>query len=74
MDVVNCKRCKKIFRKVNSPYCDACQKEEEKVFKAVKDYLYDHPNQDIQQIAKDTGVPVSKLLEYIKEGRFAAGS
>jgi hypothetical protein len=53
-----------------SPYCDACGKLEEETFRAVREYLYAKPKSDIHEISAATGVPVPKLLEFIKDGRF----
>ena len=69
MDIVNCPRCGKLFTRMSSPICDACEKEEEKIFQDVKKYIEDNPNSHLEEVATATGVSVKKLLKYLREGR-----
>jgi len=69
MDIANCPRCGKLFTRMSNPICEACEKEEEKIFQDVKKYIEDHPNSHLEEVATETGVSVKKLLKYLREGR-----
>ena len=68
-EAANCRRCKKIFQKIRDSFCPACIDAEEAIFATVKEFLYAHPNSNVQQIAKGTGVSATRILAYMKEGR-----
>jgi hypothetical protein len=74
MEMANCRKCKKLFAKIDSPICDDCKKEEEKLFEEVKKYLRDNPNSTLSQIAEATGMPLKKLMAYLREGRLEVAS
>ena len=74
MEMANCRRCRKLFAKIDSPICDDCKKEEEKLFEEVKKYLRDFPNSTLSQISEATGMPLKKLVAYLREGRLEVAS
>ena len=67
----NCKRCGKVFVTATEHYCHDCLLVEEALFRDVRDYLYSNPGSDITCVSKSTGVPVNKILEYIRNGRIS---
>lgn len=70
MNIRNCSKCGKIYAyDGTSKLCPKCRKEEEEEFKRVKEYIYDHPEANIQLVSEETGVPVKKILRYLREGR-----
>lgn len=69
MDIRNCRRCGKVYRYDGYRICPKCRQEEEEEFRKVREYIYDNPNSDIQTISEETGVPVKKILNFLKEGR-----
>ncbi|MDR1540045.1 MAG: MerR family transcriptional regulator [Clostridiales bacterium] len=69
MEIVNCPRCGKVFAKIKSPYCPACQAEEEKTFQRLKEYVFEHPNCNISELSEGTQVNAKKILGYLREGR-----
>ena len=68
-ELANCKRCGKVFIVAFEPYCRDCLEVEEELFREVRDYLYSNPGSDVSCVSKATGVPVNKILEYIRSGR-----
>lgn len=70
MDIINCKVCRKIFSPVGRQLvCKDCLKAEEEEFQKVRDYLKENKGADISLVSSETGVPVKKILKYLKEGK-----
>lgn len=70
MDIRNCKRCGKVFVKVGSSnLCPECLKADEEEFKKVRNYIYNNPGATVIEVSEKTEVPVSKIMEYLKDGR-----
>lgn len=70
MALHNCKSCGKLIGETPSGYCDACKATDPSFsnLHKVKDYLYDNPNTNITTVSQDTGVSVSEISRYIREG------
>ncbi len=49
-------------------YCQVCFEKDKGVFRAVKDYIRANPNSNALQVANATGVPVSKITKFIRDG------
>ena len=69
MDVVNCPRCGRIFRRIISPICPACEKEEEEIFQKVRVFIDENKECTLGELSEGTGVSAKKILRYIREGR-----
>ncbi|KPU26438.1 MerR family transcriptional regulator [Caloranaerobacter sp. TR13] len=70
MNIKNCSKCGKIFAYDGiNKLCPKCRKEEEEEFSRVKEYIYNNPGANIQLVSEETGVPVKKILRYLREGR-----
>lgn len=65
----NCKRCGKLFVKVNKDICPDCVKQEEEEFTAVKEYLDKNPNATISNVSEETGVSEKMIRKFIEDGR-----
>jgi ferredoxin len=52
--------------------CNNCRIEIEEAFEAVKKYLREHPNSDINTVSEATGVEKKQILEFIKDDRLIA--
>jgi len=74
MSFANCKRCQKPFAVTDSQYCEPCSKIENEQFKKVREYLYEYPGYNVNQVSKATGVPVEKIFEYLRNGRIGLNS
>ena len=72
MNMVNCIKCGKVFQKMSTPLCPECEKLDEKIFEKIKDYLSEHPESSLAEVAKATEVSTKKIMRYLKEGRLEA--
>lgn len=69
-DVRNCRRCGRLFNYIGGrPICHDCKKQDEKEFKRVKEYLYDHPKASIIDVSNALEISVQKIKSYLREGR-----
>lgn len=69
MSLRNCRKCKKLFNYINSPYCPDCVKEEEDSFNILRGYIKENPKSEIMDVAEATGISEKKILRYIREGK-----
>jgi len=74
MNFANCRGCKKPFVKIISSYCEECLKAEDEFFKLIRDYLYDNPGCNVNQLSEATGISARKIFDYIKDGRIGLSS
>lgn len=77
MEVRNCKSCGTIFNYIGgAPLCTNCQKDIEKKYEEVKQYLYDNPGSNIQRVAEDNDVSIPQIKKWVREERleFTEGS
>lgn len=73
MEVRNCKGCGKLFNFMpgQPPLCPACLKQLDVKFEEVKQYVYDHPNANIQKVAEENDVTVNQIKKWVREERLA---
>ena len=69
MEVTNCPRCGKIFTKIKSQLCPICEREEEKTFQNLKEFMDENARCTLGELSEATGVSAKKILRYIREGR-----
>ena len=62
------KLCKKIRME---SICWSYSIVEEEEFKLVKNYIKIHYGANINEVSKNTGVPVNKILKYVREGKLS---
>lgn len=75
MELKNCPKCGKMFTYMGTHrVCDNCVKKEEEKYLELKAYINDNPEQNLAQVAKATGVPTRKIMNYIQEGRIILAS
>ncbi len=73
MAVKNCPVCGRIFNDMGvNEVCVDCYAENEAVFRTVRDYLYDNPNQNIVQVSEATGVSIEKIKLFLRSERLIA--
>jgi predicted amidophosphoribosyltransferase len=66
----NCKICGRVFTYNGmSDICMECKAKDDKIFKTIKDYLWDHPRSSIQTLHIELGVSVAKIKQYLREER-----
>ncbi|ABX40636.1 flagellar protein [Lachnoclostridium phytofermentans] len=72
MDVRNCRSCGKLFNYLSGvQFCPACMRELDKKFEVVKNYIYDNPKANIQEVAEVNEVTVQQLRQWVREERLA---
>lgn len=69
MEMANCVRCKKLFPRFSDPICEDCKKNEEELFKAVKEWLDENPKSTVLKISQETGASSKKIMQWLREGR-----
>lgn len=69
MALANCKRCGRLYNRINAEICSECMKEDDDKFFLVRDYLRDHRRATIYEVSDGTGVEVSMIIRFIREGR-----
>ena len=69
MTPTNCPRCRKLFNKIRSSVCPACEKIEEEQFDVLRRFLQDNPKSSITEASEASEVPPKRILRYIREGR-----
>ena len=73
MKLKNCVKCGKLFSpQTGEKVCPVCKKEEENEFDIVKEYLWDNPNAEIQEVHEETGVDKDTIMKFVKEDRLIA--
>jgi len=71
MKVKQCRMCGKLFQSLGNPICPECVDLMDQQFREVRDYLYRHPNADIAEIVKETGVSERSILQFLREERLS---
>ena len=69
MQASNCPRCGRLFTKIRSPVCPACEKAEEKGFEALRTYIDENPGCSLAELSEATNTPAKRILQYIRDGR-----
>lgn len=72
MDVRNCRSCGKLFNYLSGvQLCPSCMRELDKKFEVVKNYIYDNPKANIQEVSEENEVSVQQLKQWVREERLA---
>lgn len=74
MDVRQCKKCRKLFNYIRSPFCSDCQTAIDADQLQISEFLHDHRGAGVEEIALETGVERSIILYLIREGRLKLSS
>jgi len=69
MNLKNCRECGKLFTYTGSLLCSNCLDKLDQAFYKVREYLYKHPEANIDRISEETEVPRKTILQMLKEGR-----
>lgn len=68
MAIKKCKGCGSIFDGI-TPYCSRCMQEIDYRYKNVRDYLYENPDETVDQVSEATGTPKWMIVYYLRDGR-----
>jgi predicted amidophosphoribosyltransferase len=72
MDVRNCRGCGKLFNYIHGPHlCPTCAKALDVKFEDVKQYVYDHPRVDMQEVSEVFEISISQIKQWIREERLS---
>lgn len=72
MDLVNCKKCGRLFSSAGQKVCPDCHQSEEEKFELVKEYLWENPNSTVEKVSRETGVEKELIIKFMREDRLAA--
>ncbi len=74
MDVINCKKCGKLFNYVaGAKICPACKELEEKTFQTVKEFIGENKHAGINEISEQCDVTPNQIRQWIREERLFFG-
>ncbi|MCR5608273.1 MAG: hypothetical protein K6G26_04345 [Lachnospiraceae bacterium] len=71
-DFLICESCGRMYKGISfrsRGFCFECRQKEEEKFQMVKEYLREHSNTTLQDMSKETGVPIKILCKWIEEKR-----
>lgn len=76
-DLNNCPECGKLFIKTAwQSICNDCRKIEDKQFETARNFIRQKKNRmaTLLEVAEETGVPESKIQQFIREGKLIVSS
>ncbi len=68
-DLTNCRRCGRLFHRVNRPICPDCEKALEEKYQEVKQYIRENEHVTIVEVSKEMDVSVEQLKKWVREER-----
>lgn len=68
-DLTNCRKCGKLFHRVNRPICPECEKALEEKYQEVKKYLREHEDATIGKVSEEMDVSVEQIKKWVREER-----
>jgi predicted amidophosphoribosyltransferase len=74
MAIANCQKCNKLFQRTNASLCPACQQESVSNVSVVYRYIYDHPNQTVEEIATQCKVSLKELEAMLASGKLGTAA
>lgn len=76
MALKSCPNCKKIFNTTISSQkvCGDCVKIDEENFEKVRTFVKENPGADINETSRETGVSVTQITNYLKDGRLESST
>lgn len=69
MALSTCARCGKLYAKIRSAVCPACEKDEDADFVKIRNVLAHHPGLNVEQVAEAADVSEDCVLRMLDEGR-----
>ena len=70
----NCPRCGALFMDMGQKMCPECIRAEQEMEDKAADYVREHPDAHVKEIAKETGVKESIIMRMVRQGRFMSSS
>jgi transposase-like protein len=70
-EVKSCAKCNKMFSSRNgATFCEVCARDEDEIYKNIREYLVDHPGTSIMDLSVRFKVSINRLMHYVHNGRF----
>lgn len=70
MEVKNCRECGRLFNYIGGQrLCLNCRQAAEDKFNQVKQYIYDHREATMEQVAEENEVTIAQLKQWVREER-----
>ena len=71
----NCRLCGTLYLKNYADYCIDCSKEVEEQYNRIAEYLKNERNRNVtlEDVSASTGVSLTQLADFIRDGRIYAG-
>ena len=70
-DVKVCKRCGRLFQAFRQICCPKCEIELDDIFERARDYIYNHPHENMISLAKALDEKEADILYLVREGRLS---
>ena len=75
MELKTCKNCRRLYNHfVGQNLCPSCMTQLDEIYRKVKEYVYDHPNVTIQEVADEFDISIKTIHGWIREERLEFGS
>lgn len=71
MELANCYRCGRLYAKAFRDMCPNCLKEIEAEYTKCVEYLRKERKASMTELSEETGVSVSQITKFIREGRIS---
>lgn len=68
-DLTNCRKCGRLFHRVNRPICPDCEKALEEKYQEVKQYIREHEQATIGEVSEEMNVSVEQIKKWVREER-----
>jgi len=70
MPVATCENCgETVNLPLGTELCQKCRLEEIEVFRSVREYVWEHPGCNVEEVTRETGVHERVILRFIRQGR-----
>ena len=70
-EIAKCPRCGRFFSKVLRSVCNNCAVDEDRDFQLVREVLRSQPGLCIEDVAKESGVPLETVMRMLDDGMVA---
>ncbi|MDO5293721.1 MAG: flagellar protein [bacterium] len=75
MELKTCRNCKRLYNYfVGQNLCPSCMTELDNIFRDVKEYIYDHPEATMQQVADEFQIAIRVIQGWVREERLEFSS
>jgi len=68
MTLFNCGGCGKLLAGTMQSLCSDCLKSRVALTRQIKSFLQEHPNASLMDLYMQTGIPVHKVKDLLKQG------